>query len=59
MLVGVSALAFNSIQFLLEMCDFTGSSSYETLGKHAFGKFGKYFTAINIFLHTMGGLSVL
>jgi len=56
MLVGVSALAFNSIQFLLEMCDFTGSSSYETLGKHAFGKFGKYFTAINIFLHTMGAM---
>lgn len=55
MLIGVSGLAFNSICLLLELCDFTGCSSYETLGRHAFGMFGKFLTAINIFVHTMGG----
>jgi len=56
MLIGVSGLAFNSICLLLELCDFTGCSSYETLGRHAFGMFGKFLTAINIFVHTMGAM---
>ena len=57
MLVSVAALAFNSIRLLLELCDYTGKSSYEAIGKRAFGTSGKFVTAISIFIHTMGGES--
>jgi amino acid permease len=56
MLVGVSGLAFNSIRYLLELCDYTGVSSYEALGRAAFGAKGKAFTVINIFTHTLGAM---
>lgn len=56
MLVAVAALAFNSIRLLLGMCDYTGESSYEAIGKAAFGLFGKVLTVVNIFIHTMGGV---
>ena len=55
MLVGVSGLAFNSIRYLLELCDYTGVSSYEALGRAAFGAKGKALTVVNIFTHTLGG----
>jgi len=56
MLVSVAALAFNSIRLLLELCDYTGKSSYEAIGKRAFGTSGKFVTAISIFIHTMGAM---
>jgi len=56
MLVGVSGLAFNSIRYLLDLCDFTGVSSYEGIGKAAFGPAGKTLTAANIFTHTLGAM---
>jgi len=55
MLVAVAGLAFNSIRMLLEMCDYTGNSSYEAIGQAAFGLGGKILTVLNIFVHTMGG----
>jgi len=55
MLVAVAVLAFNSIRLLVEMCDYTGSASYEAIGKAAFGIGGKIVTILNIFIHTMGG----
>ena len=56
MLMAVAALAFNSIRMLVEMCDYTGSASYEAIGKAAFGLAGKIVTIINIFVHTIGGI---
>nr|CAB3266258.1 probable sodium-coupled neutral amino acid transporter 6 [Phallusia mammillata] len=56
MLVAVAGLAFNSIRLLLAMCDYTGESSYEALGKAAFGFSGKVLTVVNIFVHTMGAM---
>lgn len=55
MLIAVSVLAFNSIRLLVEMCDYTGSASYEAIGKAAFGMGGKIVTILNIFIHTIGG----
>ena len=55
MLVAVAVLAFNSIRLLVEMCDYTGSASYEAIGRAAFGIGGKIVTILNIFIHTMGG----
>uniref|UniRef100_H2ZBK1 Amino acid transporter transmembrane domain-containing protein n=1 Tax=Ciona savignyi TaxID=51511 RepID=H2ZBK1_CIOSA len=56
MLVAVSALAFNSIRLLVEMCDYTGISSYEAIGRAAFGLGGKVVTILNIFIHTVGAM---
>ncbi|XP_076821031.1 putative sodium-coupled neutral amino acid transporter 6 [Clavelina lepadiformis] len=56
MLVAVAVLAFNSIRLLIEMCDYTGNSSYEAIGKAAFGLGGKVVTILNIFIHTMGAM---
>ncbi|XP_002120192.2 putative sodium-coupled neutral amino acid transporter 6 isoform X2 [Ciona intestinalis] len=56
MLVAVSGLAFNSIRLLVDMCDYTGNSSYEAIGKAAFGTGGKIVTILNIFIHTLGAM---
>lgn len=56
LLILVAVLAFTSIRLLLDMCDLTGITSYEAIGKAAYGKAGKIVTVVCIFTHTLGAM---
>nr|XP_039270027.1 sodium-coupled neutral amino acid transporter 4-like [Styela clava] len=56
LLVLVALLAFNSIRLLLDMCDLTGITSYEAIGRQAFGEGGKIVTVLSILTHTLGAM---
>ena len=56
LLVLVALLAFISIRLLLDMCDLTGITAYEAIGKSAYGTAGKVVTVLSIFTHTLGGM---
>jgi len=54
-LVGVAVLAYTTITFLLELSQQTDCTSYEKIGKRAFGKVGKLVTACSILVQCVGG----